>query len=83
MLLQRVEDPTIPAEIVTVPTELVLRGTTGSLGPDRTDLENAWPTQDPPKRGGICDDQAALKVGTPSASVLRSHNLGPLGGGAV
>ena len=39
MLLQRVADPTIPAEIVTAPTELVLRGTTGSPGPDRTDVE--------------------------------------------
>lgn len=37
MLLQRVEDPTIPAAIVTAPTELVLRGTTGSPGSDRAD----------------------------------------------
>jgi LacI family repressor for deo operon, udp, cdd, tsx, nupC, and nupG len=39
MLLRRLADPTIPAEIVTAATELVLRGTTGSPGPDRTDLE--------------------------------------------
>jgi LacI family repressor for deo operon, udp, cdd, tsx, nupC, and nupG len=38
MLIQRVRNPTIPAVIVTAPTELVLRGTTGSPGPDRTDV---------------------------------------------
>jgi LacI family repressor for deo operon, udp, cdd, tsx, nupC, and nupG len=38
MLLRRIGDPTIPAAIVTAPTELVLRGTTGSPGPDRTEL---------------------------------------------
>ena len=38
MLLQRVRNPTIPAVIVTTPTELVLRGTTGSPGHERTDL---------------------------------------------
>ena len=83
MLLQRVEDPTIPAEIVTAPTELVVRGTTGSPGPDRTDLENAWPTQDPPNRGEITDDQVSLPAGVSSASVLRSHHPGRYGGGAA
>jgi LacI family repressor for deo operon, udp, cdd, tsx, nupC, and nupG len=38
MLLRRIGDPTIPAVIVTAPTELVLRGTTGSPGPACTDL---------------------------------------------
>jgi ABC-type sugar transport system substrate-binding protein len=83
MLIRRMGDPTLPAEIVTAPTELVLRGTTGSPGPDRTDVENAWPTQDQPKRGEITDDQVPLGAGIPSASVLRSHNSGPLGGGAA
>jgi LacI family repressor for deo operon, udp, cdd, tsx, nupC, and nupG len=83
MLIRRMRDPTLPAEIVTVPTELVLRGTTGSPGPDWTDVGNAWPTQDPPKRGEITDDQVPLQAGLPSASVLRSHNPGPLGGGAA
>jgi LacI family repressor for deo operon, udp, cdd, tsx, nupC, and nupG len=36
MLIRRMGDPTLPAEIVTAATELVLRGTTGSPGPDRT-----------------------------------------------
>ena len=35
-VLQRVRDPTIPAVIVTAPTELVLRSTTASPGPART-----------------------------------------------
>ena len=38
MLLQRVRNPTIPAVIVTTPTELVLRGTTGRPGQDSSDL---------------------------------------------
>jgi LacI family repressor for deo operon, udp, cdd, tsx, nupC, and nupG len=36
MVLQRVRNPTIPAVIVTAPTELVLRSTTASPGPART-----------------------------------------------
>lgn len=38
MLLQRVRNPTIPAVIVTTPTELVLRGTTGRPRQDPADL---------------------------------------------
>ena len=83
MLIRRMGDPTLPAEIVTAPTELVLRGTTGSPGPDRTDVEDAWPTQDPPKRGEITDDQIPIQADIPSASALRSHNPRPLGGGTA
>ncbi|WP_082592775.1 LacI family DNA-binding transcriptional regulator [Phycicoccus sp. Soil803] len=83
MLIRRMGDPTLPAEIVTAPTELVLRGTTGSPGPDRTDVEDAWPTRDPPKRGEITDDQIPIQADIPSASALRSHNPRPLGGGTA
>ena len=37
MLLQRIRNPTIPAVIVTAPTELVLRSTTASPAPSRTE----------------------------------------------
>ena len=63
MLLERVEDRTVPAETVTAPTELVLRSTTGSPGSDRTDVE---------KRLEIPDDEVPLRGGIPGRGVRQT-----------